>query len=259
MLYYLGKGTEFKKEECKEYKTLKNALAAAAKDEALTVWDENGVVVGGLTDNVPEGALNTNPDGSVNAYDENGNPAGTVDAATVAEMTGNVPEAGENGGNEDEAGNESSKPENGGNEANTTSQTGEDDGGQQDDETETAGEDAGNAENGGKEDETENEPSEPENGEHGADTGAETGKDDGGQQDSVIIPQGTMKVTVVCDGALNLRRSPAWGNDNICGRAVRGQSYYVKEIHTVGGKKMVRTIDDLYLSGLSEHVQFEQL
>ena len=259
MLYYLGKGTEFKKEECKEYKTLKNALAAAAKDEALTVWDENGVVVGGLTDNVPEGALNTNPDGSVNAYDENGNPAGTVDAATVAEMTGNVPEAGENGGNEDEAGNESSKPENGGNEANTTSQTGEDDGGQQDDETETAGEDAGNAENGGKEDETENEPSEPENGEHGADTGAETGKDDGGQQDSVIIPQGTMKVTVVCDGALNLRRSPAWGNDNICGRAVRGQSYYVKEIHTVDGKKMVRTIDDLYLSGQSEHVQFEQL
>ena len=208
MLYYLGKGTEFKKEECKEYKTLKNALAAAAKDEALTVWDENGVVVGGLTDNVPEGALNTNPDGSVNAYDENGNPAGTVDAATVAEMTGNEPETVENSGEEDEA---------------------------------------------------ENVPSEPENGEHGANTRAETGEDDGGQQDSVIIPQGTMKVTVVCDGALNLRRSPAWGNDNICGRAVRGQSYYVKEIHTVDGKKMVRTIDDLYLSGQSEHVQFEQL
>ena len=29
MLYYLGKGTEIKKEECKEYKTLKNVLAAA--------------------------------------------------------------------------------------------------------------------------------------------------------------------------------------------------------------------------------------
>lgn len=259
MLYYLGKGTEFKKEECKEYKTLKNALSAAAKDEALTVWDENGTVVGGLTNNVPEGALNTNPDGSVNAYDENGNPAGTVDAATVAEMTGNVPEAGENGGKEDEAENEPSEPENGEHGANTTSQTGEDDGGQQDDETETAGEDAGNAEDGEKKDETGNESSKPENGEHGADAGAETGKDDGGQQDSVIIPQGTMKVTVVCDGALNLRRSPAWGNDNICGRAVRGQSYYVKEIHTVGGKKMVRTIDDLYLSGQSEHVQFEQL
>ena len=259
MLYYLGKGTEFKKEECKEYKTLKNALAAAAKDEALTVWDENGTVVGGLTNNVPEGALNTNPDGSVNVYDENGNPAGTVDAATVAEMTGNVPEAGENGGKDDETENEPSEPENGGNGANTTSQTGEDDGGQQDDETETAGEDAGNAEDGGKEDEAENASPKPESGEHGADTGAGTGKDDGGQQDSVIIPQGTMKVTVVCDGALNLRRSPAWGNDNICGRAVRGQSYYVKEIHTVGGKKMVRTIDDLYLSGQSEHVQFEQL
>ena len=109
------------------------------------------------------------------------------------------------------------------------------------------------------EDKTENEPSEPENGKNEANTTSETGKDDGGQQDSVIIPQGTMKVTVVCDGALNLRRSPAWGNENICGRAVRGQSYYVKEIHTVDGKKMVRTIDDLYLSGLSEHVQFEQL
>lgn len=179
MLYYLGKGTEFKKEECKEYKTLKNALAAVAKDEALTVWDENGVIVSGLNDNVTEGALNTNPDSGVSAYDENGNPAVAVDAGTVAEMTGN--------------------------------------------ESETVEE------------------------------------DDGWQQESVIIPQGTMKVTVVCDGALNLRRSPTWGNDNICGRAVRGQSYYVKEIRTVDGKKMVRTIDDLYLSGQSEHVQFEQL
>lgn len=259
MLYYLGKGTEFKKEEGKEYKTLKNALAAAAKDEALTVWDENGVVVGGLTDNVPEGALNTNPDGSVNAYDENGNPAGTVDAATVAEMTGNELETIKNGEKEDEPENDSPESENAGNEANTASQTGEDGSGQQDNKAETAGEDTETAENGGEEDETENVPSEPENGERGANTRAETGEDDGGQQDSVIIPQGTMKVTVVCDGALNLRRSPAWGNDNICGRAVRGQSYYVKEIHTVDGKKMVRTIDDLYLSGLSEHVQFEQL
>ena len=33
----------------------------------------------------------------------------------------------------------------------------------------------------------------------------------------------------------------------------------VKEIHVVDGKKMVRTIGDLYLSGESEHVQFEQL
>ena len=58
---------------------------------------------------------------------------------------------------------------------------------------------------------------------------------------------------------LNIRRSAAWGNDTICGRAIRGQSYYVKEIHVVDGKKMVRTIGELYLSGESEHVQFEQL
>ena len=39
MLYYLGKGTEFKKEDCKEYKKLDAALRAAAKDESLVVWD----------------------------------------------------------------------------------------------------------------------------------------------------------------------------------------------------------------------------
>lgn len=92
---------------------------------------------------------------------------------------------------------------------------------------------------------------EPEDVNNGANTRVETGEDD------IITPSGTMKATIVCDGALNLRRSPEWGNDNICGRAVRGQSYYVKEIHTVDGKKMVRTIDNLYLSGQSEHVQFE--
>lgn len=185
MLYYFGKGTEFKKEECKEYKTLDGARkaydkAVAAGTEA-TVWDEKGVVVIGMTDNVPEGALQTNPDGSVNAYDADGNKVGTVDAATVAAVTGN---------------------------------TGAGDGQQEN-------------------------------------TGA-SGDGDSGQQ-------GTMKVTVICDGTLNLRRSPHWGNTNVCGRASRGQSYYVKEIHTVDGKKMVRTIDDLYLSGASEHVQFEQL
>ena len=79
MLYYLGKGTQFKKEECKEYKTIEGALRAAAKDETLTVWDENGKIVGGLTDNVPEGALKTNPDGSVPAFDESGHSVGTVD------------------------------------------------------------------------------------------------------------------------------------------------------------------------------------
>lgn len=66
MLYYLGKGTEFKKEDCKEYKTIEGAMKAAAKDESFVVWDENGNLIGSLTDNVPEGALQTNPDGSVN-------------------------------------------------------------------------------------------------------------------------------------------------------------------------------------------------
>lgn len=166
MLYYLGKGTEFKKEDCKEYKKLDAALRAAAKDESLVVWDETGKVIGSLTDDVPEGALQTNPDG--------------------------------------------------------------------------------------------NPPTEQENGENGANTEPDKATEEQ-QEDKVIIPQGKMRVTVICDGSLNIRRSAEWGNDNICGRAIRGQSYYVKEIHVVDGKKMVRTIGDLYLSGESEHVQFEQL
>ena len=105
--------------------------------------------------------------------------------------------------------------------------------------------------------ETTNPPDEPETGENGANTEPQEAEDE--PEDKVIIPQGKMKVTVICDGSLNIRRSAAWGNENICGRAIRGQSYYVKEIHVVDGKKMVRTIGDLYLSGESEHVQFEQL
>ena len=198
MLYYLGKGTEFKKEDCKEYKKLDAALRAAAKDESLVVWDETGKVIGSLTDDVPEGALQTNPDGSVNTYDADGNKTGTVDAETLKEMT-------------------------------------------------TVNEDKAT-----------NPPTEQENGENGANTEPDKATEEQ-QEDKVIIPQGKMRVTVICDGSLNIRRSAEWGNDNICGRAIRGQSYYVKEIHVVDGKKMVRTIGDLYLSGESEHVQFEQL
>ena len=207
MLYYLGRGTEFKKEECKEYKTIEGALRAAAKDETLTVWDENGKIVGGLTDNVPEGALKTNPDGSVPVFDESGHSVGTVDAETAAAVTGAVAQ---------KATGESA-------------------------ETDTDGQ------NGA---EPEKSTPETENAGNGANTKPEESK--------TIIPQGTMRVTVICDGTLNLRRSADWGNGNICGRASRGQSYYVKAIHTVQGKKMVQTIDDVYLSGQSEHVQFEQ-
>ena len=225
MLYYLGKGTEFKKEDCKEYKKLDAALRAAAKDESLVVWDETGKVIGSLTDDVPEGALQTNPDGSVNTYDADGNKTGTVDAETLKEMTTVNDDVSElaTGDNEQE-----------------TSQKNAEDGG-------TASNDA----------ETTNPPSEPETGENGANTEPQEVEDE--PEDKVIIPQGKMKVTVICDGSLNIRRSTAWGNENICGRAIRGQSYYVKEIHVVDGKKMVRTIGDLYLSGESEHVQFEQL
>lgn len=80
-----------------------------------------------------------------------------------------------------------------------------------------------------------------------------------GTETKVIIPQGKMKVTVICDGSLNIHRTPEWGESNICGRAIRGQTYYVKEIHMVDGRKMVRTVGDLYLSGETEFVQFEQL
>lgn len=215
MLYYLGKGTELKKEECKEYKKLDAALKAAAKDESLVVWDETGKVIGSLTDDVPEGALQTNPDGSVPAFNEDGTPAGTVDGATVAAVTG-------------------------------------------DNEQKTPQENAENDENTSSEDKATNTPSKQENGENKANTEPDEDAEEQ-QEEKVIIPQGKMRVTVICDGSLNIRRSAAWGNDNICGRAIRGQSYYVKEIHVVDGKKMVRTIGDLYLSGESKHVQFEQL
>ena len=173
MLYYLGKGTQFRKAECKEYKTIEGALRAAAKDKAFAVWDENGHLVG--TDAAAKGAEGQ-------------------------EIAGEGAETTTDGQNETEP--EKSTPE------------------------------TANAENGADIDTEESE---------------------------TIIPQGTMRVTVICDGTLNLRRSADWGNGNICGRASRGQSYYVKAIHVVQGKKMVQTIDDIYLSGQSEHVQFEQL
>ena len=91
-LYYLGTGTEFVKAQCKEYKTIEGALKAAAKDESLVVWDEDGNIIGSLTDNVPDG-----------------NKVGTVDAKTVEEMTGNTPENnaedGQNGSKDDEQAN----------------------------------------------------------------------------------------------------------------------------------------------------------
>lgn len=225
MKYYVGKGTEFKKEECKEYKTLDGAMKKAASDENLVVWDETGKIIGSPTDNVPDGALQPNADGSVNAYNEDGQKVGTVSGEELQQLTRNGQDNGAAGASGDTAGG-----------------TGDD---------ETA---AGQT----------NTPPASNEGENGANNDAQTGngQDNGAadeQQDSVIIPQGKMKVTVICDTALNLRRSPEWGNKNICGRAMRGQSYFVKAVHTIDGKKMVQTIDGIYLSGQSDHVQFEQL
>lgn len=39
-----------------------------------------------MTDDVPDGALDTNVDGSVNAYDEDGNVVGTVSAEEVEQL-----------------------------------------------------------------------------------------------------------------------------------------------------------------------------
>lgn len=249
MLYYLGKGTEFKKEDCKEYKTIEGALKAAAKNEELVVWDENGNVIGSLTDNVPEGALETNPDGSVNTYNADGNKVGTMTAEEFKAATtltddesaeGQQGDAGastddENGGN---GGNTPVEPENGQNGANSeqeneqqTSGDGDDAAGQQ---TSGDGDDAAGQETSGDdESETEEQVSD-------SDT---------------IYPEKTTRAIVDCDGALNLRRSASWGNESICGRAVRGQSYYIKAIHTVEGKKMLETIDGIFLSGQPEHVR----
>ena len=242
MLYYLGKGTEFKKENCKEYKTIEGVLKAAAKDEELVVWDETGKIIGSLTNNVPEGALETNEDGSVNTYDADGNKVGTMSAEEFKAATtvdddsteGQQNNAGastesENGNS---GGNTPMQPENGQNGANS----------EQESEQQTSGDDDDDA--------------------AGQQTSGDGDDDAAGEQVSdsdTIYPEKTTRVIVDCDGALNLRRSASWGNENICGRAVRGQSYYVKAIHTVEGKKMLETIDGIFLSGQPEHVRIETM
>ena len=122
-MYYLGTGTEFIKAQCKPYKTLEGALKAAAKDESLVVWDENGNVIGSLTDNVPNGALATNADGGVKTYDADGQQVGVADAATVAAVTGNEPQGDTEGENASQGTDELTDRENGENGANTQPQS----------------------------------------------------------------------------------------------------------------------------------------
>ena len=198
MLYYLGKeGNAFKKEECKKYKTKDGALKAMAKAEGTCVWDAEGNLING---NSEEG---TEPE---QQSEQEAEPEAGTEPEQQSEQEAE-PEA------ETEPGQQSEQEEEP--EAETEPET----------ETES---------------EQQSEPEES-------------------TEPKVIIPQGKMKVTVICDGSLNIHRTPEWGESNICGRAIRGQTYYVKEIHMVDGRKMVRTVGDLYLSGESEFVQFEQL
>lgn len=226
-LYYLGTGTEFVKNQCKEYKTLDGALKAAAKDESLVVWDEDGNIIGSLTDNVPDGALQTNPDGSVDAFDADGNKVGTVDAKSVEEMTGNTPENnaedGQNGSKDDEQANTSPQDENAENGANGASKN-------DDDEQVSGGDD-------------------------------ENPEDDESHPAAGIAKEqvGRFHVTVVCEGSLRLRRSASWNNSNECGRASKGQTYVGKRLFMLDGLPMLETVDGLFMSAAAEHVKMEKM
>lgn len=226
-LYYLGTGTEFVKAQCKEYKTLDGALKAAAKDESLVVWDEDGNIIGSLTDNVPDGALQTNPDGSVDAFDADGNKVGTVDTKTVEGMTGNEPENnaedGQNGSKDDEQANTSPQNENAENGANGASKN-------DDDEQASGGDD-------------------------------ENPEDDESHPAAGITKEqvGRFHVTVVCEGSLRLRRSASWNNSNECGRASKGQTYVGKRLFMLDGLPMLETVDGLFMSAAAEHVKMEKM
>lgn len=226
-LYYLGTGTEFVKAQCKEYKTIEGALKAAAKDESLVVWDEDGNIIGSLTDNVPDGALQTNRDGSVDAFDADGNKVGTVDAKTVEEMTGNAPENnaedGQNGSKDDEQANTSPQNENAENGANGASKN-------DDDEQASGGDDEN-----------------PEDDESHPAAGITKGQ------------VGRFHVTVVCEGSLRLRRSASWNNSNECGRASKGQTYVGKRLFMLDGLPMLETVDGLFMSAAAEHVKMEKM
>ena len=131
MLYYLGKiGDQFKKEECKEYKTKNGALKAALTKEDSCVWDEDGNLIREATEQ---------------------QEAPEQQEATEQQETQEQQEA----------------PE----------------------QQET--------------------PEQPEEQTVEAE-----------QKDKIIVPQGKMEVTVVCDGTLNIRRTPEWGNEN--GKNCRG-------------------------------------
>lgn len=90
MLYYYNRDGKFQKESGKEYKTEKGAVEKLQKEGQGAVFDETGQMVLSLVDkeDVPEGALDTNEDGSVPAYNEDNEQIGVADAEAVAEAIG---------------------------------------------------------------------------------------------------------------------------------------------------------------------------
>lgn len=109
--YYLGTGTEFIKAQCKEYKTIDRVLKAAAKDESFVVWDEDGNIIGDLTDDVPEGALDGKDDTAYSAESgENGDESGETENDAPA------PEKAENEANAASDGDEARERTSGGDE-----------------------------------------------------------------------------------------------------------------------------------------------
>ena len=73
------------------------AEAAPAQLEAITAQPAATVVINTTadkvaiaTDNVPDGALQQNPDGSFNAYDAAGNKVGAISAEEAEKATSNI-------------------------------------------------------------------------------------------------------------------------------------------------------------------------
>lgn len=247
-LYYLGTGTEFIKAQCKPYKTIEGALKAAAKDESLVVWDENGNVIGSLTDDVPDGALDTNADSSVNAYDADGKQVGTVDSESVAAVTGNTSQDDADGANASQGTDEptdAGKDENG---ANTEPQDTDGDNGQQDD--------ADASQDGDSDAGQTNTQPDANDGENEANTQSDDNKDNESEQ--VKEQTGRFNITVTCDGSLRLRRSASFTIDNECGRASKGQTFVGKRVFMCDGLPMVETIDGLFLSAAACHVDIQK-
>lgn len=194
-LYYLGTGTEFVKAQCKEYKTIDGVLKAAAKDESLVVWDEDGNIIGSLTDNISD---NTKIED-----DENQNADEDIQKGSE----------------------ENQQTESGQSEAGTAS------------------------------DDLQNQQSDNQNDDEETDESEENDEDVG----AVQLMNGKAIATVICEGTLNLRRSASYMQGNECGRASKGQKYYVQALHIIGGKAMIETIDGIFLSGEKTHVKIENI